>query len=86
MKLGSIFSDNQPFWRNGALLFLASIGLLALGGCAGDHDAPADRSAMLPEDQRVSSVPWNKPQGWENQGSLGALANDPRFGGQPQPP
>jgi hypothetical protein len=36
---------------------------------------------MLPEDQQVSEVPWNKPQGWENQGALGALGNDPRFGG-----
>ena len=38
--------------------------------------------AMLPPDQRQSDVPWNKPQGWENKSQLGALANDPRIGGQ----
>jgi hypothetical protein len=63
---------------------LAAFGLagacLMLAGCA-DKEAPTDRTAMLPEDQRVSEVPWNKPQGWENQGALGALGNDPRFGG-----
>ena len=41
---------------------------------------------MLPENERVSDVPWNKPQGWENQSALGSLANDPRIGGQAQPP
>ena len=65
----------------------AVVGLVGLGGClmflsACTHeDAPTDNTAMLPEDQRVSSVPWNKPQGWENRGQLGALANDPRIGG-----
>jgi hypothetical protein len=63
---------------------LAAFGLagacLTLIGCAG-QEAPADRTAMLPPDQQVSEVPWNKPQGWENQGALGALGNDPRFGG-----
>lgn len=63
---------------------LAAFGLagacLILAGCA-DKEAPTDRTAMLPEDQQVSDVPWNKPQGWENQGALGALGNDPRFGG-----
>ena len=36
---------------------------------------------MLPADQRVSEVPFNKPQGWENNSQLGALARDPRIGG-----
>ena len=71
-------------WRAAGRVALAGMGLvlctLTLGGCAGD-DLEPDRTAMLPEDQRVSSVPWNKPQGWENQTQLGALANDPRIGG-----
>ena len=54
----------------------------ALSACVGEEGIPRDETAMLPDDQRVSSVPWNKPQGWENSGSqLGALANDPRIGG-----
>ena len=62
-------------------------GLCALGavtmfsGCKTDEDVPVDRTAMLNADDRVSSVPWNKPQGWENKGGLGSLANDPRIGG-----
>lgn len=51
-----------------------------LSGCVTD-DVPVDRTAMLNRDDQVSNVPWNKPQGWENRGSLGALANDPRIGG-----
>ena len=52
-----------------------------LPACVGEDGVPRDNAAMLPEDQRVSSVPWNKPQGWENTTQLGALANDPRIGG-----
>ena len=51
-----------------------------LPACA-HNDAPVDNTAMLPENERVSSVPWNKPQGWENSSQLGALANNPRIGG-----
>ena len=53
----------------------------ALPACVGPDGVPRDNTAMLPDDQRVSSVPWNKPQGWENTSQLGALANDPRIGG-----
>ena len=53
----------------------------ALSACVGEEGIPRDETAMLPDDQRVSSVPWNKPQGWENTSQLGALANDPRIGG-----
>ena len=52
-----------------------------LSGCSTGEDIPVDRTAMLNKDDRVSDVPWNKPQGWENRGGLGALANDPRIGG-----
>ena len=65
----------------------AAAGFLGLILCtsmvsACNHDElPPDRTAMLPEDQRVSSLPWNRQQGWENNSQLGALANDPRIGG-----
>lgn len=57
--------------------------LLVVTLFAGCHpeELPPDRTAMLPDDQRVSSMPWNKQQGWENNSQLGALANDPRIGG-----
>lgn len=54
--------------------------LLGFAACA-NNDAPPDRTAMLPENERVSQVPWNKQQGWENNSQLGALARDPRIGG-----
>lgn len=53
---------------------------LLLPACTGEN-APVDNTAMLPENERVSSVPWNKPQGWENNSQLGTLANNPRIGG-----
>ena len=55
--------------------------LVGLSGCLGSEEAPRDNTAMLPADQQVSEVPWNKPLGWENNSQLGALANDPRIGG-----
>ena len=54
-----------------------------MSGCKTDDSSQAiDRSDMLSANDRVSNVPWNKPQGWENRSQLGALANDPRIGGQ----
>ena len=72
----------KAFLSRRVVLGLVGLGCGAtlLSACTGEN-APVDNTAMLPEDQRVSSVPWNKPQGWENQGQLGALANDPRIGG-----
>ncbi len=55
----------------------ASISLLYLAGCAAD--TPVDNTAMLPENERVSTVPWNKPQGWEQTGALSQLTNDPHY-------
>ena len=52
-----------------------------LTGCSTGEDQPVDRTAMLNKEDQVSDVPWNKPQGWENRGQLGTLANDPRIGG-----
>ena len=54
--------------------------LSGLSACTGD-EAPRDNMAMLPKDQRTGEMPWNKPQGWENNSQLGALARDPRIGG-----
>ena len=62
------------------LCFLALPFLAGLGGCA-NESAPVDNTAMLPENQRVSNVPWNKPSDWEGRSALGALGNDPRFSG-----
>lgn len=58
----------------------ASACLLGLAAC-GD-EAPRDNMGMLPQDQRVAETPWNKPQGWEQNSQLGALAQDPRIGGR----
>lgn len=67
-------------------LFVCRLPLLAaaawsLIGCASDSAAPVDNTAMLPENQRVSNVPWNRPADWEGRSALGALSNDPRFSG-----
>ena len=62
-------------------LCLLALPLLAgLGACTHEN-APEDGSAFLPESQRVSNVPWNKPSDWEGRSALGGLANDPKFGG-----
>ncbi len=65
---------------------VAALSLVAMAlasGCQTD-DSPTgvDRSEMLSANDQVSNVPWNKPQGWEQKSQLGALANDPRIGGQ----
>lgn len=60
---------------------LLALSLLAALGACTNEGAPADNSAMLPENQRVSNVPWNKPSEWEGRSALGALGNDPRFSG-----
>jgi hypothetical protein len=82
MKLSYFLEGNLRYWRVAALICSLPILLLALSACSSDNEAPPDRTAMLPESERVSAVPWNKPQGWENQSALGSLANDPRIGGQ----
>ena len=64
---------------------VACLGALAavVSGCkTDDSNVAVDRTDMLSANDRVSNVPWNKPQGWENKSQLGALANDPRIGGQ----
>ena len=46
-----------------ALLTLASA-LLWAPGCATQNEDP----------DRVSTIPWNRPQSWEGQGPLGGMA------------
>ena len=58
----------------------ALVCLLGFSACTG-AEAPTDNMAMLPPDQRTAETPWNKPQGWENNTQLGALAQNPRIGG-----
>jgi hypothetical protein len=50
--------------RGLALLILSGF-LLSLGGCA---------SNSQPEDpNRVTTIPWNRPERWEGQGPLGSM-------------
>jgi hypothetical protein len=44
------------------LLFLALVAS-GLGGCASTEDDP----------NRVSTIPWNRPEPWESQGPLGGM-------------
>ena len=70
--------------RLAALILALSLCTLALGACTNGDEVEPDHTAMLPENERVSNVPWNKPQGWENNSQLGALAENPRIGGTAQ--
>lgn len=40
-----------------------------LGACATDEKT----SSIETDNQRVSTIPWNKPEKWEGQGQLGGL-------------
>ena len=44
---------------------LLAASLLALGGCASSEDDP----------NRVSTIPWNRPERWEGQGPMGGMLN-----------
>jgi len=51
--------------RTFAFLAAAVIAVL-LPSCAGDH----------PEDpNKVSTIPWNRPEKWEGQGPMGGMMN-----------
>ncbi|MES2571823.1 MAG: hypothetical protein V4710_17440 [Verrucomicrobiota bacterium] len=52
-----------------AFLFLGG-SLVALTGCA-TTDQPEDPN-------RVSTIPWNRPEKWEGQGALGGMAPQSR--------
>lgn len=42
--------------------------MLFLGGCASTEEDP----------NRVSTIPWNRPESWEGQGALGGFNTDYR--------
>ncbi len=48
------------------LPLLAAPMLTLTSGCASANNA---------ESKRISTVPWNKPQRWESQGQMGAIAD-----------
>lgn len=48
-----------------AILLLAC-GTFGLGGCASDE---------AEDPNRVSTIPWNRPERWESQGPLGGMMN-----------
>ncbi len=74
LPLATLFSLRRPTGL--AALFLCAAGLSA---CVDKDGVARDNRDMLPADQQVSTVPWNKPQGWENKSQLGQLASDPRL-------
>jgi hypothetical protein len=47
-----------------ALILLSGVGL-GFAGCASDPNPSAD--------DRVSTIPWNRPERWEGQGALGGF-------------
>ncbi len=50
------------------LSFAASLLLLALSGCGTTEGTEKAQS----DEDHVSTIPWNKPQKWENKSVLGA--------------
>jgi len=51
----------------GRILALAALLLTAgLGGCASQSEDDSNR---------VSTIPWNRPESWEGQGPLGSMLN-----------
>lgn len=48
-------------------LFLLAATTLMTGGCASTSDTNAD--------DRVSNIPWNRPERWEGQGPMGGMMN-----------
>ena len=49
-----------------SLLFLVVCASLLQGGCASDTPKPTDPP-------RISTLPQNRPEGWEGQGMLGGM-------------
>ena len=53
-------------------LFLLFGLVLVLAGC--QIDPESQKAAQTPQfGQPQSTIPWNQPQGWENNGQLGAI-------------
>jgi hypothetical protein len=63
----------------GYLFMLFALPLLS--GCQSDDQASTDHSREKPRfGQEQSTIPWNKPEQWENGGALGSM---PGMGGGP---
>jgi hypothetical protein len=56
----------RPIFR----LLLATLLVAGIAGCAGT-DKPKD-------DERVSSIPWAKPESWQGQGPFGGMMQGSR--------
>jgi hypothetical protein len=53
--------------------------LAFLAGCQADEQASTDHSRLKPQfGQEQSTIPWNRPEQWENGGALGSM---PGIGG-----
>ena len=56
----------------GYLFILFALPLLS--GCQSDDQASTDHSREKPRfGQEQSTIPWNKPEQWENGGALGSM-------------
>jgi hypothetical protein len=59
-------NNNQGrFWAVFGKIMLAALMIFGLGACATPKDDDGD--------ERVSSLPWTRQEGWEGQGPLGVL-------------
>lgn len=48
--------------------------LAFLAGCQSDYQASNDHSTQKPQfGQEQSTIPWNRPEQWENGGALGSM-------------
>jgi ABC-type uncharacterized transport system auxiliary subunit len=55
-------------------LFLAVAGATLLTGCAtSDPKTTYTPAASQSDRERVSTIPWNRPQGWEQGGAVGSM-------------
>lgn len=54
------------------IILLTLLGFVT--GCASTHSEDPSQTP------RTSSIPWNRPQGWESQGQLGSMMNSGGFG------
>ena len=58
---------------NRFLLLLIAAGMLALAGCASTPKDSADNTSDIDGNgNKVSAIPWNRPQSWEGGGMLGS--------------
>lgn len=69
----------MPTFRRFLALMLLSAAAAGLVGCASSSNSaytgpgPAPSSQTTADGDRVSSIPWNKPQRWESGGTMGSV-------------